>query len=74
MEKKTEVKVFEIRKFCECGGEFKFTESRTLSYYPPVCTHKCDKCSKRDDFNVIYPKIVYEPVINDYYDKYLDLP
>lgn len=60
MDKKTEVKTFLTRKYCDkCGGEM-LPNGGCLSTYPPKFSHTCNKCGNIEAFWDKYPKIEYE--------------
>lgn len=62
MEKQTEVKTFEIHKYCDkCGEELTFTGEVLLSY-PEKYVHKCEKCGHTKWFSKSYPCIEYKEV------------
>lgn len=59
MEKKEEVKVVEVRFFCDqCDNEVVFT-GRIQPISPPNYIHACKKCSKQFIFKKAYPSIEY---------------
>ena len=49
-----EVKMFNTRAICECGGEFEATGVE-LTTNPPQYPHRCDLCGDREVFDTIYP-------------------
>jgi hypothetical protein len=63
MEKKTEVRVFEVSYICDkCNeGEMiyigEFMTNFSLKY-----RHRCEKCFDIHEFNVVYPQVRYEPI------------
>ncbi len=59
-EKKSLVKTYQIRLFCDCGGEMLPT-GMCLTSYPPQYPHVCNQCKKSETVHdCIYPKIVHE--------------
>lgn len=56
-----QVRVFQTRKMCECGGEY-LPENIVLTTYPVQYPHKCNKCGKREVLDARYPKIEYKEV------------
>ena len=64
MIKKTEVKTFEERLYCDkCGEEMKFT-GMALCSYPMQYPHQCPNCGHRETTMVQYPYIYYESIDN----------
>ena len=63
MQKKTEVRSFEVSYICDkCNdGEMIFT-GITLTSYPPQYQHKCEKCFSIQNFKIAYPTVTYEPL------------
>lgn len=59
-ETKTIVTPFRIRRFCQCGAEFKFTHARTGSF--TKFYHSCTACGKETWFDQIYPVLRHEEV------------
>ena len=57
-ERKTEVKAYLVKAYCDCGGEFKPT-GVTLMINPPRYPHVCEKCGAKETFNSRYPEIQY---------------
>ena len=63
MEKKTEVRSFEVTYICdEC-------KEGTMIYIGEITTnwslkfqHRCEKCFHMQDFDLVYPIIRYEPL------------
>ena len=61
MEKTCEVKVYEVRLYCdECGKEMVFT-GRCLASNPPQYPHICIGCGLSKSERKTYPVIVYKP-------------
>ena len=61
MEKKTEVRSFEVSYICDrCNEGMMIFTGITLTSYPPQYQHKCDQCSNTQNFRVVYPTIRYE--------------
>lgn len=66
MQKKTLVRTYLVREYCEaCEEELKFT-GNVLYSYPAQYTHQCPKCLKIYYFNESYPKLDYEEVEESY--------
>lgn len=61
IEKKTEVKVFQIELICDCGGSIESTDVMQPTY-PPKYHHRCDKCEKEQWLKKIYPRIDYKEI------------
>lgn len=59
MRVKTPVDVFRVSELCSCGGEFRLTGVQTLNL-PTIYKHGCNLCGKVQEFEEVYPKIVYE--------------
>lgn len=64
MIKKTEVKVFVEKLYCdECGGVMYMNDiAGILLTFPPQYPHKCVNCGKTTIVNEHYPKTIYEEV------------
>jgi len=60
-EKRTEVRSYEVRAYCDCGGEFVRTNRQKLMS-PPLNVYVCDKCGSEASSPKSYPQIQYEPV------------
>lgn len=56
---KREVKTFEVKMMCDCGGEFLPTGFAQMSN-PPKYGHQCSSCEKEVYLDYHYPKTVYE--------------
>ena len=64
--KRIETKVYTEHMYCECGGEMKRDECMgTVSTWPPLYYHTCDKCGKYGSYHSTYPRIVYEEIENE---------
>ena len=61
-EKATELKVFRIKMFCDCGGEMLPT-GVALSSYPPRFIHQCRLCGTRATYDTSYPYLEYRAAI-----------
>lgn len=57
---KQEVKVFEVKAFCDCGGQFIFT-NQYLSVIDEY-GHRCNQCDKWKTFDKSYPRIETEEI------------
>lgn len=55
-EQETPLEAFEVRAFCDCGGEMK-PGREVLAMNPPLYPHTCDKCGTRENFKTHYPAI-----------------
>ena len=70
--KRVEIKIYTEHLYCECGGEIKqepkvideygYCVDISVSVWPPIYYHVCDKCGKRDGLYETYPRLVYEEV------------
>lgn len=59
MEKKeTEIRVFRVKMFCDCGGEMLPT-GVILSSCPPQFPHQCSLCGMRATYDSSYPHLEY---------------
>ena len=58
-EVKREIRTFEVRYQCECGGEM-IPTGIVYTSYPSKYPHICGKCEKQITLTASYPKIVYE--------------
>lgn len=58
-ERKTELKTYMVRAYCDCGGEFKPTGMK-LMINPPQYPHVCEKCGAEETFKDKYPTLQYE--------------
>ena len=62
-EEEVPVKVVEVIKKCNCGGEFEYTPEMTQTLeYPPHYTHTCNKCGKVKRFLKTYPYQKYKRI------------
>ena len=64
MIKKTEVKVFIEKLYCdECGGEMCMDDmTKMLLTFPPQYSYRCVNCGKTTVMNKPYPITIYEEV------------
>jgi uncharacterized Zn finger protein len=64
MIKKTEVKTFAERLYCDkCGEEMKFTGT-VLCSHPPQYPHQCPNCGYRETTTTQYPHVYFETIGN----------
>lgn len=62
MVKEVEVKVFEVRLYCDkCGTEMKH-DGRVLCSNPPIYPYTCPSCGWDTGSTTKYPNISYKPV------------
>ena len=50
----TEIRTFNVRLYCECGGQYIFN-GQSDSSYPPQYVHVCDVCSATMTLRDQYP-------------------
>lgn len=63
MEKKIEVRSFEISYICDrCNEGTMIYTGVTLMSNPPQYPHRCDTCFNTQNLKNIYPRIHYEPL------------
>jgi hypothetical protein len=62
--KKTQVKVFQVKAICDCGGELVHIPGRSVMCGSGKCgiPHKCGNIERIAGY---YPKIRYEDVVTD---------
>lgn len=63
MEKETELKIFKVQMFCDCGGEMEPRGFALLSN-PAEYPHKCALCGAEKTYKEQYPAIKYRAVEN----------
>ena len=50
----TEVRTFNVRLYCDCGGEI-IANGNVIDTHPPVYAHQCDKCTSVTTYEQAYP-------------------
>jgi hypothetical protein len=63
-ERLQEIHTFEVRRFCNCGGELNFG-GMTLLCNPPLYPHKCSVCGAKENLDQVYPHIRHVPIVDD---------
>ncbi len=63
MEVASEVKVFRVKMKCnKCKEGDMVCGNTVLSLYPPLYSHKCNKCGNVENYKRKYPYTKYVPV------------
>lgn len=63
-EVRTEVRTYEIQYVCDvCKDGYLEPNGITLTSHPPQHQHSCTSCGHTVSFRVIYPRMVYEPIL-----------
>lgn len=61
MERKTEVRPIKVDMICDvCGKGWMRPTNVTLTVYPPLYPHVCDKCGHTENYSKCYPYIEWE--------------
>ncbi len=61
---KTPVIPFKVSVFCDCGGEFIFSDS-PVALHPRVYKHKCNRCGYEVCLRESFPQTVYEELTSE---------
>lgn len=57
--KRTEVKTYLEKLYCECGGQM-LPYGYVLTTHPPQYPHKCEQCGKTTIESQPFPRITYD--------------
>jgi hypothetical protein len=63
MEKLVEVKVYEVRMYCDCGGEMANDGYGITNTFGSSWVHVCNKCGKKEAYTKVYPYIEHAPLV-----------
>lgn len=66
-ETRTTMVPIKIDKACDCGGGKMIFTGKSKWQGENYHTHKCTGCGKMEDYQVIYPRIVHEPISGDHH-------